>query len=185
MENMTLYDFLKETGFKFEFKAPIAAIIIYGEADKIPHRTRSPFCFSSYCVATKKFILPDGFELPTNLLELMSNVNDMVKSEECPKNLKNRFYSYKKKIINAYYDDGKVTDIYDCGDCYSLVLDGKWRFHQRKCYHPSWEEKVVGKADYHRGETKVPFDMGKYNKFQIAAIAFFGERDKESRDNKQ
>jgi hypothetical protein len=107
----------------------------------------------------------------------MDKVNQMVKDKKCPRNLRNRFYQTKTKIIEAYLEDGKVSEVYDEGNCYSVLLDGKYRFHQLKATHPKWGNKLTieGTREYEANEP-IPFNKDVYKNFFLSSSLFLAER---------
>lgn len=162
--------YLYRTHLSFSAKAAIASIIVNGNVDN--GMTREEF---NELVFQKR--VPSDFKIPTNVLDLMDEVNKMVKDENCPKNLRNRFYRHKKQIIHAYSDDQKISDVWEERDTWSLLLDGKYRVHQPKRDHKKGYPKFFqGTRDFVEEES-IPFDMEKYNQFQLAALYFLGKRD--------
>ena len=170
LDTYPLGTFLYRTHLPFSCKAAIASLIINGDIDN--GMSRDEF---NELVFKKR--IPKDFSIPTNVLELMVEVNKMVKDENCPKNLRNRFYRHKKQIIHAYSDDQKISDVWEERDTWSLLLDGKYRVHQPKRDHQKGYPKFFkGTRDF-VGEESIPFDIEKYNQFQLASLYFLGKRE--------
>ena len=130
----------------------------------------------------KKTELPDDYRIPyEDLLPLMEEVNLMVKSPDCPNNIKNKFYTYKLKIIRTMVKAGRVSDVYDESPCYALTVDGKYKFHQlKKHYNPKFMPPVLGKREYVHAGDAIPLDMEVFKKFEILANYHLGH-DRETR----
>ena len=84
-------------------------------------------CYAEYVRIGKKTILSDDFNISEDCFGLMSVVNRMIKDEKCPNNLRNRFYTYKGRIIKEAIKQGRVSDVYDEGSCVSLMVDNKYK----------------------------------------------------------
>lgn len=121
--------------------------------------------------------LPDDFYITTRgILRKMQVVNKMVKHDSCPNNIKNRFYSYKHRIIKEYHRIGEVTDVYDEGNCYGMLVKG-YPFHQLKGQNDDYN--VLGTREYSGGEDPIPFDMQTFVDFQMSAILFLSRMKKQ------
>lgn len=164
---MRLYDYVESLPIPFTYKNNIASTII-GYSTKMT--------YANYCSKTKKFIIPDDYKIPENYLDLMVIVNRMVKSQECPSNYKNRFYGYKTKVIEETIKEGRVSDVYDEGNCIALVVDGKYKFHQLKFSYAGKHLTPIGVREYKHEEVPTPFDEETYKSFQLAATLYLGKR---------
>jgi len=142
-------------------------------------------CYAEYVRVGKKTVLPDDFNISEDCFGLMSIVNRMVKDEKCPNNLKNRFYTYKGRIIKEAIKQGRVSDVYDEGSCLSLTVDNKYKFHQLKDNSYAGKNLVpIGKRDYLNDGSDVAFDFEVYKQFQLSAILFLGKLNYLSIKNK-
>lgn len=164
----SLGGFLNYLHVPFSSKVAIASIMLTGDVQNL---NREQY----YELISRKRV-PKEYRLPTNLLELMVEVNKMVKDENCPKNFRNRFYRHKKQIIHAYADDQKISDVWEERDTWSILIDGKYRFHQLKRDHKyGYPKHFMGTREYVPEDT-IPFDKEKYDQFQLAAQYFLGRR---------
>lgn len=121
--------------------------------------------------------LPDDFHITIRgILGKMQVVNRMVKHESCPNNIRNRFYKYKHRIIKEYHRRGEVTDVYDEGNCYGMLVKG-YPFHQLKGQNDDYN--VLGTREYRREEDPIPFDMQTFVDFQMSAILFLSKMNKQ------
>lgn len=116
-------------------------------------------------------ITPFGFD--ENPFELMTIVNRMAKSKSMPANLRNRFYTYKHRIINKCLSEHRVTEVYDEGNVYGIIIDGKYKYHQLKNSYPKGlrcngtrQSTVTGISE--------EFDIVVFRKFMVNAIKFLG-----------
>ena len=164
----TLYNYLQSLHITDEARVRIAKIV----TDGIMNTSNSSL--PEYKARASKFRIPDNFSVTKDVLELMETVNSMVKHPTCPKNLRNRFYGYKTRVIEELLDQGRVSDVYSEGDCYSLVIDGKYKFHQLKATHPHWVEyvEILGKRPYAPYGEPIPFSIETYTDFQLSAMYF-------------
>lgn len=169
---MTLFQYLNTLPIGFSEKNTISCIIRgYDSSNGQPN-------VHSFVSKSKKYILPEGFKIDENYLDLMEQVNRMVKHESCPHNLKNRFYDYKTRLIKECIKEGRVTDVYDEGTCISLIIDGKYRFHQLKDSYAGKHLVCEGTREYNNEETPLEFDYEVYKKFQMSAILYIGTQRK-------
>ena len=77
----------------------------------------------------------NNYEMPEipilNVLDEMVFLNRMVKNPMCPKNIKNQFYEYKRRIIIQLIEAGRVHEVTHEGSVYNFSIDnGKYNFHQ-------------------------------------------------------
>lgn len=130
-----------------------------------------------YSTLIKGRALPDDFHITIRgILGKMQVVNKMVKHESCPNNIRNRFYKYKHRIIKEYHRRGEVTDVYDEGNCYGMLVKG-YPFHQLKGQNDDYN--VLGTREYRCGEDPIPFDMQNFVDFQMSAILFLNRMKKQ------
>ena len=176
---MRAYDYLENLPICYPEKNAILAILT-----DLPGN----MSFGKYCSVAKNTNLPDDFTIPENYLELMSIVNCMVKDKDCPHNLVNRFYGYKSRIIKEAAKQGRVSDVYEEGNCVSLVIDNKYRFHQLKKSYAGTRLEAIGSREYEKGGEEIKFDPEVYKQFQIAALYYLSKvrffRDKHKNDPK-
>lgn len=165
----TLYSYLKELQISFESKKKICDIFL-GEC------SGGKMTLTAYLKRSKTIELEDDYSLPENYLDLMVEVNMMVKDESCPENLRNRFYKRKGEIIKECIKEGRVSDIWDEGNVLFLVIDGKYGFHQPKYSYAANRTIPEGKREYRGKIESLPFDAGVYNEFQLAAYYYLGKR---------
>ena len=166
---MTVYDYLESLDMDWTAKSRLYGIIT-GRQDN------QNITFANYMAKSKKMEMPSDFQIPkAELLDLLTTVNKMVKHESCPNNLKNRFYTQKKSIIRKMIKDHRVSDIYDQGDYYSLVVDYYYKFHQPKSFLNHLDFEVVGSQPYTSGETPIPFNPDTYREFEILYYIFTGQ----------
>ena len=165
---MTLGQYLETTGFPFSIKKTIAALILFNDSKMMPT--------DQYFVRTKRCTVSDNFKLPDNVLELTAHINRMVKDSTCPNNFKNRFYKLKHEIIKKLLREGRVGDIYSEGDCYAMIVDGKYAFHQLKSAFRN-PLNTVGEREYFHASNTEPFNQKTYNEFQIAALCYLYNKE--------
>lgn len=168
---------LERSRIPFASKVAILSLVLYGNTDNSNAMSRDEYetlAFSTF--------VPNDFTIPKEPLELMVRVNRMVKDEKCPKNLKNRFYNYKKRIIHVYSDYGKISDVWDERDTWSVLVDKKYRFHQLKREHPRGYPKYLMGTREFVGEPSEPFDEAIYNEFQVSAVYFLGRHSVKMED---
>ena len=121
--------------------------------------------------------VPEDFKIIKDPISIMTEINQMVKDESCPRNYKNRFYSYKTSVIKRAIKDGRLTKALDCGHFLELTIDGKYVFHQIKDY--GWNGwladgrlKCDGEGVYEKGSEPIPFVYDKFKDFQVSAIYY-------------
>ena len=166
---MTIFEYLESLKIDFTAKNKLFCIIT-GRGDN------NNVTFSNYMARSKRMEMPVEFMIPKeSLLELLTEVNRMVKDESCPHNLKNRFYGQKKRILRRMVRDGRASDIYDQGDYYFMIVDGQFQFHQPKEYLNYLEFTVVGSQPYSPGAGSIPFDKKTFDDFQVAYHIFIGQ----------
>ena len=168
---MLLYDYLEDLPITFGEKNTILSIMT-GLSNNYRNRNLT---HAGYCSIAKKYKIPDDYKLPENYLDLMATVNKMVKDPSCPNNYKNRFYDYKGRIIKQAIKEGRVTDVYDEDPCVSLVVDGKYQFHQLKNSYAGARLTPIGKREYKHEDTAIPFDLETFTQFQLAALYYLGK----------
>ena len=165
---MTIYDYLESLKIDYTAKSKLFSIFAGRGDNSIP-------TFSAYLKWSRKMEMPADFKIPEkSLLELLTEVNRMVKDESCPNNLKNRFYTQKKKVLRRMVRDGRASDIWDQGEYYSMIVDGQYQFHQPKEYLNFLDITVAGSQPYSPGEGAIPFDRKTYNDFQVVYHIFIG-----------
>lgn len=169
---MKLYDYLEKLIIPFGSRCTILSLIT-----KFPNTSQNQRCltYSGYCNVAKMYEIPDDYKLPENYLDLMVTVNQMVKDPSCPNNFRNRFYDYKGRIIKQVIKEGRVSDVYDEGSCISLVVDGKYKFHQLKNSYAGTNLVPIGVREYVHEDTAIPFDEDTFIRFQIAAVYYLGK----------
>lgn len=166
---MTIYDYLESLKIDYTAKSKLFSIIAGRGDNNVP-------TFSSYLKWSRKMEMPVDFMIPEeSLLELLTEVNRMVKDESCPNNLKNRFYTQKKKVLRRMVRDGRASDIWDQGEYYSMLVDDQYRFHQPKEYLNFLDFTVVGSQPYSPGGGAIPFDRKTYDDFQVVYHIFIGQ----------
>ena len=108
------------------------------------------------------------FELPEeSTLELMRQVNKMVKSDDCPSNRKNKFYMLKHRYIKTMLDDGKVEKILESENLYHFYI-GEYSFHQFKTMFKNI--KADGPEDYVKETLSVPFSDETFRKCAVRMV---------------
>ena len=182
MKTKNLKKYLKSLDIDDMARGVIATYILYGDTAK---HVIAPNEFASESYKNKE--IPAEFEINEDVVGLMATVNAMVKDKQCPKNLRNRFYGKKLSVIEELIREGRCSEFYKEGNCYSLLVDEKYRFHQLKDSHPTWENDKFffdGERDFVPGES-LPFDINKYREFMISATYYLGlkrvELDRELR----
>lgn len=177
---MKAYQFLQSLPIDLNAKATILSILF---------NTRQNLSSQSFMSLALKCEMPEGYKIPMNVAELMVRVNRMVKDKECPNSLKNRFYAYKHKVIKQLMKEGRVSNIYGEGHCYSMIIDGQYQVHQlRSDFGGNLE--VEGEREYSHDVPSDKFDIEVYNEFQVAAIYYLArvrmehkkERDKQKKE---
>lgn len=119
---------------------------------------------------------------------MIALVNKMVKSEDCPNEVKNCFYDYKKRCLKKAYKEGRVK-IYDCGEDSNVYLcsvdDGKYELHQLKNFWKKTDfnlEKEIKIYDKNK-EKSLPFNSEDYKLAKIQMIFYINNIKKN--DDKQ
>ena len=175
METKTLGEYLHGYNIDDNTKATLASYILYGDSRGLTKNDwRGDY---------KNRKIPKEYHMPKDVVDLMAKVNSMVKDRNCPNNLRNRFYGKKLRVIEELMREGRITEIYEEGYCYSVCVDGKYYFHQLKDDHPKWEKEfgIKGKREYVRGQA-TEFNKGTYAQFMIAATLYVGLKKKELAD---
>lgn len=163
---MKFFDYLEALPIDFAAKSKILSMAMGHDGQ---------YTYGGYRNVAKKQEVPEGFSIPDNLVDLMFTVNRMVKHESCPNNCRNRFYYYKAKVIRRLARMGRVTDVYDEDPCLSMVVDGKYQFHQLKLAHPRTNFEILGKREYKATADPLEFDERAFYDFQMAAVYFLGK----------
>lgn len=173
------YEILDPLDIPFENKALILKVIV-GTNGWNYNISRNAYYRKSAVELPKDFYIPATIE---ELEDMMVTINRMVKDPSCPKPVKNRFYDeYKSSFLRRMVRMGRVTDIWDQGDVYSMTVDGKYVFHQPKRYYEGMDLDIVGSQPYENRDTSVvPYDQKLFDKFCIAWYYFDGvyKREKE------
>lgn len=165
---MTIYQFLEPLKMDFTSKVRLFGIMT-GKPDN------ANLTVENYVKRSRITEVPDWFRVPESLLGSMTEVNRMVKSPDCPNNLKNRFYNQKKSILRKMVKLGRVSDIYDQGDYLAMTVDGKYPFHQPKFYFKDLDYTIAGTQEYTPGAGPIPFDRQKYDEFEAGYYVFVGQ----------
>ncbi len=117
---------------------------------------------------------------------MMSIVNKMVKSNDCPNAVKNNYYEYKKRCLRKAYKEGRVK-IYDCGEDSNVYLcsidDGKYEFHQLKSCWKNTDfnlEKEIKKYDKNKKEI-LPYNSENYKLVKIQMMLYLNNIKKDDR----
>ncbi len=182
MGKKNIKKYLKSLNVDDQTMANLAKLIIYGDT------VTKNFNYNNFSAEFKKhevnkfnnYQIDSDFTISDDVVGLMSDVNRMVKDEKCPNNLRNRFYGKKLKVIEELIKEGRCSEFYKEGHCYSLLVDGKYRFHQLKNSHPHWEDDKYffnGEREYTKTEP-LPFDAEKYRSFMMSATLYLGRRKK-------
>ena len=165
---MTIYDYLESLDMDFTAKARLFSIIT-------GRNKKENITFSHYMNYSRQNEMPEDFIIPQeNLLDLMTEVNRMVKDPSCPNNIRNRFYNQKKSVLRKMVQTGRVSDIWGEGDYYAMLADGKYPFHQPKPYFAHMDFEVEGERPYVPGDDPAPFDAKTYRDFEILYYVFTG-----------
>lgn len=166
------YEILDPLDIPFENKALILKVIV-GTNGWNYNISKNAYYRKSTVQLPKNFKIPDTIE---ELEDLMVTVNKMVKDPSCPKPVKNRFYDeFKSSFLRRMVRMGRVTDIWDQGDVYSMMVDGKYVFHQPKRYYDGMELDVIGSQPYENRDTAfIPFDEKLFDRFCMAWYYFDG-----------
>lgn len=165
---MNAYNYLNSLGIDFSARRDLLSIM-YG----LP-RNLTP---AAYSEMSRNYRVEEGYKIPENVVELLVKVNRMVKDSSCPHNYMNRFYRYKHTVIKRLILDGRVSEIYGEGDCYSMLIDGKYGVHQLRSTFPE-PLTVAGERKYTREENSEEFDKKTFDDFQLAAIYYIAKTNK-------
>jgi hypothetical protein len=76
--------------------------------------------------------------------------NIMVKSPDCPNNIKNRFYVWKHRFIKHQLEIGNVSEIWESPEHYAFVLKNGIVLHQLKSTFPHGVPFVTKQVEYER-----------------------------------
>jgi hypothetical protein len=88
---------------------------------------------------------------PDEEIELMVQTsNIMVKSPDCPNNIKNRFYVWKHRFIKHQLEIGNVSEIWESPEHYAFVLRNGIVLHQLKNTFPHGVPFVTKQVEYER-----------------------------------
>lgn len=165
---MNAHDYLNSLDIDFGARSTLFSIMY-----NLPRNIGS----AMYNKKSRKRLVEEGYHLPENVVELLVKVNRMVKDKSCPNNYMNRFYKYKHTVIKRLILDGRVSEIYGEGNCYSMLIDGKHCVHQLRADFPE-PLTVAGEREYIREETSEPFDKKTFDDFQLAAIYYIAKTNK-------
>lgn len=159
------YKYFKSLPIDFTGKATLLSLIF---------NYRQNISFDSYKKLALKEQLPDDFAFPENPIELMMAVNRQVKHEDTPSFIRNRFYSYKNRLVKQFIKEGRVSDIWSEGYCYSMVIDGQYHIHQLKSDYGN-KLDVLGERPYKHDDVVLPLNMEQFEQFQIAAVYYLSK----------
>lgn len=116
------------------------------------------------------------------LIEVVSKVNMEVKHPTCPQNLRNRFYSKKKQLLEYLLHKGLVEEILESDSHYKLTTLGH-SFHQPKTYFkeglPSkYQTLLKGWENYtpRNTATEQTFSMEDYKRACIGIALLIGHQ---------
>ena len=165
---MNAHDYLNSLDIDFGARSTLFSIMY-----NLPRNIGS----AMYNKKSRKRLVEEGYHLPENVVELLVKVNRMVKDKSCPHNYMNRFYKYKHSVIKCLILDGRVSEIYGEGICYSMLIDGKYGVHQLRSNFPE-PLTVAGEREYTREENSEEFDKKTFNDFQLAAIYYIAKTNK-------
>lgn len=165
---MKAFDYFKTLDIDYTAKVILFAILFnsYGFRKKLSR--------DAFIKWSMRMELPDDFKLPENVLELMVEVNKQVKHAGTPSFIKNRFYSYKNRLVKQFIKEGRVSDIWSEGYCYSMVIDGEYHIHQLKSDFNDRLD-VVGERPYKHDGQILPLNMEQFDQFQIAAVYYLAK----------
>lgn len=120
-----------------------------------------------------KWIKKDAteFEINNDVFGLMAKVNKMVKHESCPNNIRNRFYSFKHRLIRELVFCNMADKIvYESDNLYKFVF-GPYEFHQPKSNYPQLPNGyVIEHEDYVNKHEAIEFYMDVYKEAAIAMV---------------
>lgn len=138
--------------------------------------TLSELAKSNRGLACKLIGYMSNVQLPTpnDIHSEMPIINKMVKSELCPKNLKNRFYAFKHKYILRCLELGLVAKVVDLGKSYGFHMYNGEKYSQSKTYFRNglngyWEGKIEVVDDLETNEA-IDFDENAFNRITIKII---------------
>lgn len=103
-----------------------------------------------------------------DIISLMYIANKMVKSFNCPRNIKNRFYSYKHRYIKYLIKNSLVDKIIDSDYLYKFCVCG-FSFHQLKSQFSN-ELKTIEYEEYHKDISIIEYDSEVFRLFFISVI---------------
>lgn len=90
-------------------------------------------------------------KLPDEEIERMAQTaNIMVKSQDCPNNIKNRLYVWKHRFIKHQLQIGNVSEIWESPEHYAFVLRNNIILHQLKNVFPHGVPFVTKQVEYER-----------------------------------
>ena len=165
---MNAHDFLNSLDIDFGSKKGLLSVML-GLSRNLSKETYDKF--------SRRLVIKAGYKIPENIVELLVKVNRMVKDKSCPHNYMNRFYKYKHLVIKRLILEGRVSEIYGEGYCYSMLIDGKYGVHQLRSTFPE-PLTVVGEREYTREESSEEFDKKIFDDFQLAAIYYIAKTNK-------
>lgn len=165
---MNAYNYLNSLGIDFNVRRDLFSVM-YGLSRSLT--------FAEYNKKSRNYRVEEGYKIPENIVELLVKVNRMVKDKSCPHNYMNRFYRYKHSVIKRLILEGRVSEIYGEGDCYSMLIDGKYGVHQLRSNFPE-PLTVIGEREYTREENSEEFDKKTFDDFQLAAIYYIAKTNK-------
>lgn len=100
-----------------------------------------------------KGMIQDVPEDDEELIQLLDEVNKRVKDPECPRNLRNKFYSFKHKFLTYCLSQNLVKEVIGSIDFYKFVI-GDYSFHQPKSYFK--ESLEIDREEVYKPERSVP-----------------------------
>ena len=106
-----------------------------------------------------------------NVLEMVSRLNKEVKHPTCPNNLRNRFYSKKKILIQNLLHKGLVDKIIESDRYYNFIV-GEYSFHQPKVYFTDGIKDIDDTEVYEPITPDIPFSMDDYKNTMIGMVYF-------------
>ncbi len=104
---------------------------------------------------------------PDEEIELMAQTaNNMVKSPDCPNNIKNRFYVWKHRFIKHQLKSQNVSEIWESPEHYAFVLKNGIVLHQLKITFPHGVPFVTKQVEYERHPNNAVY----YEEYVIATM---------------
>ena len=94
-----------------------------------------------------------------SISRIVSEVNRMVKSESCPKNLMNRFYKWKHRYLRERINRGEVEKVLESENYYHFFFNDGSDFHQLKTTFPNGIENISGHEEYINEDKNAPLDV--------------------------